>query len=238
MISRTLIAAIALSGSAVTLAAPTTDYNMSVGYWDGSGSNVNSMASDFSGSGVTYDNQGNARESHSADISNNGGSLSVSMSFATFDGSSFYNHMLPSEATAQTWDGTTFDVGGIIVDWGNNGGGPWTGYNGLDTGGYTQVESVVINWLFADSSQDFSQDVTDTFASLTTFHDLSGTNEMYLQHGLVYGLELQNGSLMGDANAFTIDMTLVPVPEPSTFSMLAFCGIAMAGYSRLQRRRK
>ena len=28
------------------------------------------------------------------------------------------------------------------------------------------------------------------------------------------------------------------VPEPSTFSMLAFCGIAMAGYSRLRRRRK
>jgi hypothetical protein len=29
-----------------------------------------------------------------------------------------------------------------------------------------------------------------------------------------------------------------PIPEPSTFSMLAFCGIAMAGYSRLRRRRK
>jgi hypothetical protein len=28
------------------------------------------------------------------------------------------------------------------------------------------------------------------------------------------------------------------VPEPSTFSMLAFCGIAMAGYTRLRRRRK
>ena len=28
------------------------------------------------------------------------------------------------------------------------------------------------------------------------------------------------------------------VPEPSTFSMLAFCGLAMAGYSRLRRRRK
>lgn len=28
------------------------------------------------------------------------------------------------------------------------------------------------------------------------------------------------------------------VPEPSTFSMLAFSGIAMAGYSRLRRRRK
>jgi hypothetical protein len=28
------------------------------------------------------------------------------------------------------------------------------------------------------------------------------------------------------------------IPEPSTFSMLAFCGIAMAGYSRLRRRRK
>ena len=28
------------------------------------------------------------------------------------------------------------------------------------------------------------------------------------------------------------------VPEPSTFCMLAFCGIAMAGYSRLRRRRK
>ncbi len=29
-----------------------------------------------------------------------------------------------------------------------------------------------------------------------------------------------------------------PVPEPSTFSMLAFCGFAMAGYTRLRRRRK
>ncbi len=28
------------------------------------------------------------------------------------------------------------------------------------------------------------------------------------------------------------------VPEPSTFTMMAFCGIAMAGYSRLRRRRK
>jgi len=28
------------------------------------------------------------------------------------------------------------------------------------------------------------------------------------------------------------------IPEPSTFSMLAFCGIAMAGYTRLRRRRK
>jgi hypothetical protein len=28
------------------------------------------------------------------------------------------------------------------------------------------------------------------------------------------------------------------IPEPSTFSMLAFCGIAMAGYIRLRRRRK
>ncbi len=28
------------------------------------------------------------------------------------------------------------------------------------------------------------------------------------------------------------------VPEPSTFTMLAFCGLAMAGYSRLRRRRK
>ena len=28
------------------------------------------------------------------------------------------------------------------------------------------------------------------------------------------------------------------IPEPSTFSMLAFCGLAMAGYTRLRRRRK
>jgi hypothetical protein len=45
----------------------------------------------------------------------------------------------------------------------------------------------------------------------------------------------------GDGNEVDYDnvrLTSVAIPEPSTFSMLAFCGIAMAGYSRLRRRRK
>ena len=52
---------------------------------------------------------------------------------------------------------------------------------------------------------------------------------------------LQNPSASGLPNAMPNNQALVhfaPVPEPSTFSMLAFCGIAMAGYSRLRRRRK
>jgi hypothetical protein len=49
-------------------------------------------------------------------------------------------------------------------------------------------------------------------------------------------------TLFGDYpvfSSFTYSTQSVNViPEPSTFSMLAFCGLAMAGYSRLRRRRK
>jgi len=224
-LKQTLMGAVALSvslcGAAATMAAPINDYKISVGYWDGVGANVNSMASDFTGSGITYDSLSNARESHSADVADNGDSLSVSLSFSTFSGQSFTDHMLPSEQTAATWDGTVFDVGGIVIDWGNNGGGAWTGYEGIDTGDYNQVETVVIYWRFADVTKNFSQDVTDSYASLATFHDLSGTPEMYLQHGLPYDLELENGSLMGDAKGFTIDMTLVPEPSSALLLLLS-----------------
>ena len=217
----TIALSVALSGAATTMAAPITDYNLSVGYWDGVGANVNSMASDFTKSGTTYDSLGNARQSHSANVSDNGDSLSVSLSFYTTNGQSFTDHMLPSEATAETWDGIVFDVGGLVVDWGNNGGGEWTGYDGIDTGDYNQVEAAVIYWRFADISKNFSQDVTDSYASLATFHDLSGTPEMYLQHGLAYGQELENGSLIGDAKGFTIDMTLVPEPSSALLLLLS-----------------
>jgi len=220
-----LVGAVALSASlfssAAAMAAPITDYHLTVGYWDGTGANVNSMASDFSAAGITYDGNGLARQSHSADVSENAENLSVSLSLSTFNGESFSDHMLPSEQTAATWDGSVFDVGGIVIDWGNNGGGEWTGYDGIDTGVYNQVESAVIYWRFEDVSKNFAQDVTDSYAGLATFHSLSGTPEMYFQHGLSYGTELQNGSLMGDAKGFTIDMTLVPEPSSALLALLS-----------------
>ena len=110
-----LIGAVALSASlfssAAAMAAPITDYHLTVGYWDGTGANVNSMASDFSAAGITYDGNGLARQSHSADVSENAENLSVSLSLSTFNGESFSDHMLPSEQTAATWDGSVFDVG-------------------------------------------------------------------------------------------------------------------------------
>jgi hypothetical protein len=45
-------------------------------------------------------------------------------------------------------------------------------------------------------------------------------------------------SVNTDIGTWLYRPTTVVIPEPSTFTMLAFCGIAMVGYTRLRRRRK
>jgi hypothetical protein len=55
------------------------------------------------------------------------------------------------------------------------------------------------------------------------------------------GTNYQTPSVNALPNAMPNNQALVyfaPSPELSAFCILAFCGIAMAGYSRLRRRRK
>ncbi len=150
---------------------------------------------------------------------------------------------------------------GRTTGWFLNGNGKWTGpgpngvaFDGVDADGdvltltpSTAVSGFVLSLGHATNGSDGA--VLKAFNGVTLLEtytftiDIDGSANEFKDRGIERGTnEITSFTLHGDYPAFAYlyvgQQAGGAIPEPSTFSMLAFCGIAMAGYSRLRRRRK
>ncbi|MEC8560296.1 MAG: hypothetical protein VXY94_09480 [Planctomycetota bacterium] len=223
-----LIGAIALS-STTTMAIASIDFKADFHTAYGQPYMSSHMAADFENTGAVTDFSGVTRLFQSHSVTTNGSSMDITMRVDTVDGVTFRNSVLPGEQTQSTWDGNTFEVGGLNFHFGNYYAGQF-GFgevDGIDVGSeWEDLDGTTsVTYFFADGvSKSYVVDtapgqINSYSADLTEFHKTFGVNfDGYFGGDSDY--------MHGDAIGIEITETISLVPAPGALALLGLGGLA------------
>ncbi len=223
-----LIGAIALS-STTTMAIASMDFKADFQTAYGQSYMSSHMAADFNDTGAATDPSSVTRLFQSYSTTTNGSSMDITMRVDTVDGVTFRNSLLPGEQTQSTWDGSTFEVGGLNFHFGNYYAGQY-GFgdvDGIDVGSeWEDLDgTTAVTYFFADGvSKSY---VVDTAAGQINSYSADLT-EFYTSYGVDFAGYFGGDSdfTHGDAIAIEITETIALVPAPGALALLGLGGLA------------
>ena len=226
-----LIGAIALS-STTTMAIASIDFKADFHTAYGQPYMSSHMAADFENTGAVTDFSGVTRLFQSHSVTTNGSSMDITMRVDTVDGVTFRNSVLPGEQTQSTWDGNTFEVGGLNFHFGNYYAGQF-GFgevDGIDVGSeWEDLDGTTsVTYFFADGvSRSY---VVDT-APQQIYQAAGDLTEFFMVYGLIFDGSYEDDYVHGDAIAIEITETVALVPAPGALALLGLGGL-VAGRRR------